>query len=170
MDISSELLRTTYDCKLLASSPSLRAATQVDGAAGSDSPEDVGIMLQPKRPVKMQDFAYLPAFPQSRLRQLLPEFAAWGPAHTAPAFRCITTIEAAPPVAPFDRWVPGMMVSGALSDGPTFMRQCQRDATKLDAYTDTRDLQRELKTQGVQLTIEADEKSKGAGVFCHHGP
>jgi hypothetical protein len=47
------------------------------------------------------------------------------------------------------------------------MRQCRRDATKLDAYTDTRDLQRELKTQGVQLTTEADEKSKGAGVFCH---
>jgi lactoylglutathione lyase len=43
----------------------------------------------------------------------------------------------------------------------TFNPGWDSNATKLDAFTDVRDLQRQLKAQGIQLTTEADETSTG---------
>ena len=43
----------------------------------------------------------------------------------------------------------------------TFNPGWDSNASKLKAFTDVRDLQRELKAQGVQLMIEADETSTG---------
>jgi lactoylglutathione lyase len=43
-------------------------------------------------------------------------------------------------------------------------------ARKLDRFTDVRDLQRELKAQGVLLTSEADEKSLGPASFTTVDP
>jgi lactoylglutathione lyase len=44
------------------------------------------------------------------------------------------------------------------------------NASKLNAFTDVRDLQRELKAQGVQLTTEADETSTGPASFSTIDP
>jgi hypothetical protein len=58
MDISREPLQTIYECKLLASRRSLRAATREDrDCPGQTLRKNVGIMMQPRRRVKMQDFA-----------------------------------------------------------------------------------------------------------------
>ncbi len=43
----------------------------------------------------------------------------------------------------------------------TFNPGWDQNAQKLDAFTDIRDLQRHLKTQGVQLLSEADESTTG---------
>jgi lactoylglutathione lyase len=43
----------------------------------------------------------------------------------------------------------------------TFNPGWDNDAHKLDRFTDVRQLQRELKAQGVQLTVQADETSTG---------
>ena len=43
----------------------------------------------------------------------------------------------------------------------TFNPGWDQNACKLDKFTDIRDLQRQLKAQGVPLTTEADEKSTG---------
>lgn len=47
----------------------------------------------------------------------------------------------------------------------TFNPGWDNDAQKLDSFTDIRDLQRQLKAQGVTLQTEADETSKGPASF-----
>jgi len=47
----------------------------------------------------------------------------------------------------------------------TFNPGWDQNAGKLGTFTDVRDLQRKLKAQGVQLTTEADENSKGPASF-----
>src|ERR1700730_12433185 len=47
----------------------------------------------------------------------------------------------------------------------TFNPGWDSNANKLDRFKDVRDLQRELKAQGVQLTSEADEMSTGPASF-----
>lgn len=44
------------------------------------------------------------------------------------------------------------------------------NATKLDSFTDVRDLQRQLKAAGVQLTTEADEITAGPASFTAVNP
>jgi predicted enzyme related to lactoylglutathione lyase len=52
----------------------------------------------------------------------------------------------------------------------TFNPGWDSNANKLSAFADVRDLQRELKSQGVQLTTEADEKSTGPASFTTIDP
>lgn len=47
----------------------------------------------------------------------------------------------------------------------TFNPGWDQNAQKLDVFTDVRDLQRQLKAQGVQLQQEADENSTGPASF-----
>ena len=44
------------------------------------------------------------------------------------------------------------------------------NAQKLDTYTDVRELQRQLKAQGVELMSEADEKTSGPASFIAVDP
>ena len=52
----------------------------------------------------------------------------------------------------------------------TFNPGWDSNASKITTFTDVRDLQRELKAQGVQLTTEADETSTGPASFATIGP
>ena len=52
----------------------------------------------------------------------------------------------------------------------TFNPGWDSNASQLDKFTDVRDLQRELKAQGVQLTTEADETSTGPASFTTVDP
>jgi lactoylglutathione lyase len=52
----------------------------------------------------------------------------------------------------------------------TFNPGWDSNARKLDTFKDVRDLQRELKAQGVQLTTEADETSTGPASFTTMDP
>ena len=52
----------------------------------------------------------------------------------------------------------------------TFNPGWDSNASKLNAFTDVRDLQRELKAQGVRLTTEADETSTGPASFTTNDP
>ena len=52
----------------------------------------------------------------------------------------------------------------------TFNPGWDQHASKLDSYTDVRDLQRQLKAQGVTLTNEADESSTGPASFMAVDP
>jgi hypothetical protein len=52
----------------------------------------------------------------------------------------------------------------------TFNPGWDSNASKLGAFTDVRDLQRELKAQGVQLTTQADETSTGPASFTTIDP
>jgi lactoylglutathione lyase len=52
----------------------------------------------------------------------------------------------------------------------TFNPGWDQSAQKLDSFTDVRDLQRQLKAQGVQLTTEADEKTTGPAHFIAVDP
>jgi lactoylglutathione lyase len=52
----------------------------------------------------------------------------------------------------------------------TFNPGWDSNAKKLDAFTDVRDLQRQLKAQGVQLAPEADEATTGPGYFMAVDP
>jgi len=52
----------------------------------------------------------------------------------------------------------------------TFNPGWDQSAQRLAAFTDVRDLQRELKAQGVKLTTEADETSKGPASFTASDP
>src|ERR1035437_10491433 len=52
----------------------------------------------------------------------------------------------------------------------TFNPGWDSNASKLDTFTDVRDLQRKLKAQGVQLTTEADETSSGPASFTTLDP
>ena len=47
----------------------------------------------------------------------------------------------------------------------TFNPGWDQDANKLDSFTDVRDLQRELKSQGVNIENEADESATGPASF-----
>jgi catechol 2,3-dioxygenase-like lactoylglutathione lyase family enzyme len=52
----------------------------------------------------------------------------------------------------------------------TFNPGWDSNASELKQFTDVRDLQRELKAQGVQLTTEADETSTGPASFTTVDP
>jgi lactoylglutathione lyase len=52
----------------------------------------------------------------------------------------------------------------------TFNPGWDSNASKLNTFTDVRDLQRQLKAQGVQLTTEADETSAGPASFTTVDP
>ena len=52
----------------------------------------------------------------------------------------------------------------------TFNPGWDSNATKLNTFTDIRDLQRELKAQGVKLMTEADETSTGPASFFTMDP
>jgi len=52
----------------------------------------------------------------------------------------------------------------------TFNPGWDSNANKLNTFTDIRDLQRELKAQGVQLTTEADKTSTGPASFTAIDP
>lgn len=52
----------------------------------------------------------------------------------------------------------------------TFNPGWDSNANKLSKFTDVRDLQRELKAQGVKLTTEADETSTGPASFTTVDP
>lgn len=52
----------------------------------------------------------------------------------------------------------------------TFNPGWDSNASKLDSFTDVRDLQRKLKAQGVELQTEADESSTGPASFVAVDP
>jgi lactoylglutathione lyase len=52
----------------------------------------------------------------------------------------------------------------------TFNPGWDSNASKLNTFTDVRDLQRELKAHGVRLTTEADETSTGPASVTTIGP
>jgi lactoylglutathione lyase len=52
----------------------------------------------------------------------------------------------------------------------TFNPGWDSNAQKLDSFTDVRELQRQLKAQGVQLTTEADESTTGPASFMALDP
>lgn len=52
----------------------------------------------------------------------------------------------------------------------TFNPGWDSNATQLDSFSDIRDLQRELKSQGVQLVSEADETTTGPASFVAIDP
>ena len=52
----------------------------------------------------------------------------------------------------------------------TFNPGWDQNAKKLDSFTDVRELQRQLKSQGVKLTTEADEATKGPASFTLEDP
>jgi lactoylglutathione lyase len=52
----------------------------------------------------------------------------------------------------------------------TFNPGWDQNAQKLDAYTDVRELQRQLKAQGVELESEADESTTGPASFIAVDP
>ena len=52
----------------------------------------------------------------------------------------------------------------------TFNPGWDSNPSKLDKFTDVRDLQRQLKAQGVRLTTEADETSTGPASFTAIDP
>ena len=52
----------------------------------------------------------------------------------------------------------------------TFNPGWDSNASKLNTFTDVRDLQRELKAQGVRLTTEADQPSAGPRVLPQWTP
>ena len=52
----------------------------------------------------------------------------------------------------------------------TFNPGWDTNANKLSAFTDVRDLQRQLKAQGIKLTTEADETSTGPASFTAVDP
>jgi hypothetical protein len=52
----------------------------------------------------------------------------------------------------------------------TFNPGWNQDAEKLDAFTDIREIQRHLKSQGVEFMAEADEGTKGPAHFMVMDP
>ena len=52
----------------------------------------------------------------------------------------------------------------------TFDPGWDRNAQKLDSFTDVRELQRQLKAQGVQLQQQADESTTGPASFVAEDP
>lgn len=60
----------------------------------------------------------------------------------------------------------GMLKKNTLTFNPGWNAQCEL----LDDFTDVRDLQRELKKQGMALASEADESSTGPASFMINDP
>jgi lactoylglutathione lyase len=60
----------------------------------------------------------------------------------------------------------GMFESNILTFNPGW----DQDANKLEAFTDVRDLQRELRAQGVSFQSEADESTSGPASFMIADP
>lgn len=60
----------------------------------------------------------------------------------------------------------GMFEKNTLTFNPGWDSNAQR----LEAFTDVRELQRQLKAQGVQLAVEADEASTGPAYFMAIDP
>lgn len=60
----------------------------------------------------------------------------------------------------------GMLEKNTLTFNPGW----DSNATKLETFTDVRELQRQLKAQGVQLTTEADETTTGPASFVAVDP
>jgi lactoylglutathione lyase len=60
----------------------------------------------------------------------------------------------------------GMFESNILTFNPGW----DQDANELEAFTDVRDLQRELKAQGVSFQSEADESTSGPASFMIADP
>src|SRR4051794_139178 len=60
----------------------------------------------------------------------------------------------------------GMLEKNALTFNPGW----NQDAQALDSFTDVRDLQRQLKAQGVQFLSEADEETTGPASFIVRDP
>ena len=52
----------------------------------------------------------------------------------------------------------------------TFNPGWNQNAQKLDSFTDVRELQRQLKAQGVEMMSEADERSTGPASFIAVDP
>jgi hypothetical protein len=52
----------------------------------------------------------------------------------------------------------------------TFNPGWDQDTQKLDTYTDVRELQRQLKTQGMEFLTEADESTTGPAHFLMVDP
>jgi catechol 2,3-dioxygenase-like lactoylglutathione lyase family enzyme len=52
----------------------------------------------------------------------------------------------------------------------TFNPGWDQNAEKLDSFTDIRDLQRQLRTQGIPLQLEADESTTGPASFSTVDP
>jgi hypothetical protein len=52
----------------------------------------------------------------------------------------------------------------------TFNPGWDSNAQKLDSFTDVRELQRQLKAQGVQFMTEADERTTGPAAFMAMDP
>lgn len=52
----------------------------------------------------------------------------------------------------------------------TFNPGWDKDASEVDAFTDIRDLQRRLKSEGIDLVSEVDENSEGPGSFIALDP
>ena len=60
----------------------------------------------------------------------------------------------------------GMFEKNSLTFNPGW----RQDASSLEVFTDVRELQRQLKAQGVTLVAEADEKTKGPASFIVMDP
>lgn len=60
----------------------------------------------------------------------------------------------------------GMFEKNTLTFNPGWNAKCEQ----LDDFTDVRDLQRELKNQGMAFTSEADENSTGPASFMINDP
>ncbi len=60
----------------------------------------------------------------------------------------------------------GMIEKNTLTFNPGW----DSNANVVEGYTDVRELQRQLKAQGVSLTVEADETTKGPGYFIAIDP
>lgn len=52
----------------------------------------------------------------------------------------------------------------------TFNPGWDQNAQKLDSFTDVREIQRKLKTQGIKFDSEADESTTGPASFIIHDP
>lgn len=60
----------------------------------------------------------------------------------------------------------GMIEKNTLTFNPGW----DSNANVVEGYTDVRELQRQLKAQGISLTVEADETTKGPGYFIAIDP
>ena len=60
----------------------------------------------------------------------------------------------------------GMFEKNILTFNPGWDQACN----KLDSFTDVREIQRQLKAQGIHLTSEADETKTGPGSFTLEDP
>lgn len=60
----------------------------------------------------------------------------------------------------------GMIEKNTLTFNPGW----DSNANVVEGYTDVRELQRQLKAQGVQLMLDADETTKGPGYFIAVDP